>query len=1177
MKSSSLYNKIFLIFIITIIVSISLISVYSIKSTSDAYTDSAYQISMKNTKSIEVEMKRKLEHVPKDILYMTNFYALEKFFIWKSMGEVNKANEWRQVYSDALIDFLNSKKDYYQARVISLDGKEIIKATYYSSSDEARLSTDTELQNKAGRDYVEKAKLLKKGEFFISKMNLNIENGKIQKPYTPVIRYSSPIVDSNGILVAVFVINYYADEILNIIQTKIDKSKNSDISYYLLDKNSNYLFHVNRSKRWNAQLKNGFNFKSEYFAIEKNIQQNLSGSFLKNGNIYSYQKIYPMKDHKENYWYIVSSVNEAVALSKLDDFKDFFILLVLVIILVSYIVIRYFILKMTEPLTEVTKQLKALSNGEILKTEIDYEYNDEIGQIVRSTHKVVSAIEKTIHQANSVASGDFSQEIELLGHNDKLGLAITDMTNRLKEIAQLAQNLSVGNYDTKIIAQSSDDKLGIALLNMISYLKSITDVAEAISRGEISLDYSPVGKNDTLGKSMLDMLGYLKMILLHSESISKDDFSHEIILQSNKDELGLAISKMTKILSYNFDKNKKENYFSEGIAIFTDKLSGITDPLDLAQNAMSMAGRYVDAVKGVSYMFDKENKELKLSASFAFENRNELPVVIQLGEGVIGQVGLERKYILLKDVKDKNYLVKTATISSLPKDIIIFPLLHEDELFGVVEFISLGGFSDIQKDYLLKASSIFALALYSTIQTKQIKILLNQSQKAFEELQTQSEELQETNVQMEEQQQQLTLQTQEMKKQNEALSDAKIEIDERVVEIEKASRYKNEFLANMSHELRTPLNSIILLSKLLSKNQSQTLSTSDIEKTDVINRAGNDLLLLINDILDLSKVESGNMELDNSYVSSSDIIDELEGLFSVIASEKAVAFDIDDRFNSNFMIDKTKFLQVLKNLLSNAFKFTKEGAVSLSIFKVNENIVFEVADSGIGIPQNKLDTIFEAFKQVDGSISREFGGTGLGLSISKTIVELMQGTIEVESIEGEGSRFIVTLNLHEQDETPLIKEPSIENIKESELLKINTISMIDENNDISHLENELLGKNILIVDDDSRNIFALTSVLESMEAEVFSAFDGKEAIEVLEEEYGIDIILMDIMMPVMDGIDTIKAIRSMDKYKEIPIIAVTAKMMPEDKEACFDAGADDYLAKPIDNVALVSMIKALVE
>ena len=1164
MKSLSLYNKIFLIFTSTMLISISLVGWYGLDSTSKAYLSSAYESSKQNTLSLNLEIERKLENVPKDIVYTSNFYALKRYLIWNSMGEDGKSQIWKQIYSDALVDFLDTKKIYYKARVIALNGDEIINIQYNKDTDKTKLLKDSELQNRKGKSYVEETKKLKKGDFFVSSMNLNVEYGKIEKPYIPVIRYATPIIDLNNELVAIFVANVYAEDVLEILNN--NEKTNKRMKNFLVDKDGNYLYNKDINKRWNKQLHNGYNFNKEHISIKENFADKDSGVFLKNNNIYSFKKVHPLQAQQNNYWYIVSSIDQDVALAKLDEFKFIFIIIFLVVILGSFIIIRLFVSKITTPITKVTNQLQSLANGDIQRENIIYNNDDEIGNIVKSTAILVDSIEDTIKQTNLVANGEFSSDVKLLGKNDQLGLAITNMTTRLKEITTLSTSLARGNYDVNVLVKSSEDKLGLALSDMVKYLKTITKIAESISNGELNVKYKAKGDDDSLGHAILQMIEYLKTILSQANAISKENFSTTIDAKGKNDELGIALIKMTDILRESSFQNKNEIFFNEGIGEFSDALTGINNTTELAKEAITMVCRHIKASSGVLYILDDEN-ELNLIASFAYLVRDDLSNKYKIGEGVIGQVALERKAILLKNIKDEEFEVHAGTTIIKPKEVYTFPLIHDGVLYGVAEIMSLESFSKINRDYLAKASIVFSAALHTTIQNEQIKQLLEKSQNALNELQVQSEELQESNVQMEEQQQQLKLQSQELQDKNETLAKAKQEIDKRADDLEKASKYKSEFLANMSHELRTPLNSIILLSKLLTQNQYKTLNEKDMEKSAVINKAGNDLLLLINDILDLSKVESGKMELEYSEVDSKDIVNELDGLFGTLADEKNLKFEIDDSFESTFYTDKVKLLQVLKNLLSNALKFTKDGTVSLKIYSEDKKLFLIVKDSGIGIPPDKLETIFEAFKQVDGSISREFGGTGLGLSISKTIVDLMDGDIQVKSELGEGTTFIVMLNI---DDNHKIVGNDFNTILASK-------SIILEEDEINFNSNELLNKNILLVDDDSRNIFTLTSILESAEAEVFSAFNGKEAIEVLEDDKKIDLILMDIMMPVMDGLKAIEKIKANPKFKDIPIIAITAKNMLEDKQKCLDAGANDYIPKPLDHSSLIGTIKAWIK
>lgn len=1172
----SVKSKIFTLFVVVIVVAISVVGWFGFKSAKESYINSALSINKSEINALSNELKGILGTIPNDVAYNTSFYALEKLLIWKDLKDKRKIKYWENVYISALKDYIFNKKLFYKIRIFDKNGMEIISIKRDEKSDSIIVVERDKLQNKFNKVYFQEALKLKKDEFYISNMNLNMEFNKITKPFVPVVRYSSPLIDNNGEIKGVMVISLDASYILAEIATAkaIDETRDSQM-YYLLNEDGYYLFIGDKSKRWGFQLGTDYNFKKDYNGVFEKFKDNDNTTFMKNKQIFSMQKIYPNKvGNRDRFWYLVTEIDKDVALASLDDFVNMFILILFVVLSLGLYLINWYISKLMNPLAQVTNQLKALSKGEIKKEDINYKSDDEIGQMVSSTVILVDAIETTIQQANAVANGNFSKEIQLLGKNDSLGLAIKEMTLRLKEITSLSRNLARGNYDVRVMLKNSDDKLGLALIEMVKYLETITNVAESIALGELNVKYKAKGEDDRLGRAVLQMIKYLKTILKQADAISKEDFSNNIEAKSSKDELGLALVTMTDMLRDSSIQNKDELYFNEGIGEFSDKITGINDIVELSKEAITIMSRYVGASSGVLYTFNKEKDELNLVASFAYLSRDSLSNKLKLGEGVVGQVALERESILLKNIKTDEFDVQTGTTLSTPKEVYTFPLMNEGELYGVAEIMSFTELSKIHKDYLAKSSLIFAAALHTANQNTQIKALFEKSQEAYEELQTQSEELQESNVQMEEQQQQLTLQSRELQDKNEVLAHAKEEIDQRAEELEKASKYKSEFLANMSHELRTPLNSIILLSKLLSKNQNNTLNNKDIEKSDVIHRAGNDLLLLINDILDLSKVESGNMELIYENIQTSAIIEEVQGLFGAVAEDKKLNFIVIDEFKRPFATDKMKLLQVLKNLLSNSFKFTKEGAVSLEMYDDNDKLKIIVKDSGIGIPQNKLETIFEAFKQVDGTISREFGGTGLGLSIAKTIVDLMDGDILVESKEGEGTSFIVSLPIVSADKIEVEEVEEVE-VEEPQEMKT-TFALQDEKIDDLN-ENELNGKNILIVDDDSRNIFTLTSTIESVGAEVFSAFNGKEALEVLEEDDEIDLILMDIMMPVMDGLSAMKEIKENEKFKDIPIIAITAKTMPEDKQKCLDYGADDYLPKPLEHNSLVSMIKAWIK
>lgn len=379
-------------------------------------------------------------------------------------------------------------------------------------------------------------------------------------------------------------------------------------------------------------------------------------------------------------------------------------------------------------------------------------------------------------------------------------------------------------------------------------------------------------------------------------------------------------------------------------------------------------------------------------------------------------------------------------------------------------------------------------------------------------------------------------------------------------ELEKTNRYKSEFLANVSHELRTPLNSILLLSKLLASEQ-QGLNEKQTQQARVINQAGQDLSQLINDILDLSKIEAGRLELNISQVSIAELLKNIQQLFQPITDDKGLKLTVDiaESAPQTLLTDADKLAQILKNFMANAIKFTARGQVSLCLEKVEEEhrrpIRISVTDSGIGIPEDKQELIFEAFQQADGSTSRRYGGTGLGLSISRKLAELMDAQIRVQSQVGQGSTF--TLLLPESLDTNTSDKKALNESSDS-----NKKQSAEEAQSIPVAD--FKGAKILLVDDDIRNLLALTPILEGWGLEVVAAGDGEEALETLAEESDVAIALLDVMMPGMDGLQLARAIRDQSRFASLPCIGLSAKAGEEDRQRWLELGAGDYLVKPVD-------------
>lgn len=857
---------------------------------------------------------------------------------------------------------------------------------------------------------------------------------------------------------------------------------------------------------------------------------------------------------------------------------------------------------------------------------------------------------------------------------------------------------------------------------------------------------------------LISILLVLFILIITSILSPINNLKNHMIKITNSDQLEEykitqkgEISDMAQNYNILINKLKAELWVNKNRNLLNNKMAGNMSVKEFTQNTINALCKLLEAENGAFYIFNNNKNNLMLNSTFARTESQKVHNICELGDGVSGQAALERSPILIKNVTRLE-----SPSMNIVSNVYAFPLIYEENVYGVIELSSFEAFDDLKQKFIEVISSTIAINLFSEVQNEKIKDLLaiseeatnkaqemsNQLKSANEELeehqrqlQVQTEELQQTNAELEEHQQILQQQSEEMQQTNAQLEEHQLQLEEQSrlltaqnYELEKsrqeilkraeaykmANKYKSQFLANMSHELRTPLNSIILLSNLLIRSSKEKISDNVQEKIKVIYNAGNHLHKLINDILDLSKIEAGKIDLNYRYFKSNELIEELREMFHQFAKEKDIQFVLEDYFKDDLYSDKEKISQILRNFLVNAFKFTDEGSVELKIRRDEElknNIVFSVKDTGIGISKDKLDIIFEEFSQADGSISRKYGGTGLGLAISSKLSEVMGGQIKVESELGIGSTFYLSLPLivleknicdeevattvntdntegqkvkeikskknkklliieddknlteaikvisegigfialtsssgaeglkliNECEVDGILLDLGLPDIKGIDLLKqikaslelknlnvpviihtgmeisaeqekelklyadsiiIKTTNsderLLDELTLILHkVKNKnqeqyksimtsrinkdralnLKEKKILIVDDDPRNVFVLAVALEDYGADIIEAENGKEALDKLNNE-AVDLILMDIMMPVMNGYEAIKEIRKIDKIKHIPIIATTAKSLKDDREKCMAAGANDYISKPIDYDVLITLIKA---
>jgi signal transduction histidine kinase/ActR/RegA family two-component response regulator len=601
----------------------------------------------------------------------------------------------------------------------------------------------------------------------------------------------------------------------------------------------------------------------------------------------------------------------------------------------------------------------------------------------------------------------------------------------------------------------------------------------------------------------------------------------------------------------------------------------------------------------------------------------------------VGQCALEKEKIVINSAPPDYIRITSGLGEAAPHNIIVIPVLFEGQVKAVMELASFDKFSPMHLTFLDQLTESIGIVVNTIEANSRTEDLLKQSQSLARELQSQQQELQLTNQQLGEKAQLLAHQNVEVERKNKEVEQARSALEEKAAQLALTSRYKSEFLANMSHELRTPLNSLLILSDQLGRNTENNLSGKEVEFARTIHSAGHDLLALINDILDLSKIESGTVVVDPAEMSFSDLRDYIERTFRHVA--ESAGLDFEAQFNESLppamYTDARRLQQVIKNLLSNAFKFTKSGSVVFRAWRATtgwnlENdslnhaeqvVAFSVEDTGIGVPSDKHQIIFEAFQQADGSTNRNYGGTGLGLAISREIARLLGGEIRLVSAPGEGSTFTLFLPVayvprlsrrpgmwgpeglspvngaHEgriAEGAPLASGSAARSgERSSNGSRAETAILAGEESplfasdfrarfaapgesDFDHPEVDpaLAGKRVLVVDDDIRNVFAMTSLLEEMGLRVTSAENGQAALDLLQEDPDIDLVLMDIMLPGMDGYETIEAIRAMSGFRPLPIIAVTAKAMPGDREKCLEAGASDYLSKPVNPSQLLVLL-----
>jgi len=824
-----------------------------------------------------------------------------------------------------------------------------------------------------------------------------------------------------------------------------------------------------------------------------------------------------------------------------------------------------------------------------------------------------------------------------------------NLTSQVRNIAQVTTAVAQGDLSKKIEVAALGEilELKTTINTMVDQLSAFADEVTRVAR-EVGTEGRLGGQAEVEGVSgtwkrltesvnglASNLTTQVRAIAGVASAVAEGDLTQSITVEASGEvaELKDNINLMVANLRETTRTNREQDWLNTNLARLSSLMQGHRDPLEVARLIMSELTPLVSAQYGAFYLAAApdgdggHDGEFERIAAYGF-HRSGITRFIT-GEGLAGQAALDRVRILVEDAPPGYVTVGSGLGQSAPTHLVVLPILFENQVLGVLELASLHRFSDMHLTFFDRFVPTIGVTINAILANSRTEVLLTESQRLATQLQERSDELQRqqaelrrSNAELEDKAALLAKQNRAIEVQNFQIDQARRTLEERAQQLAISSQYKSEFLANMSHELRTPLNSLLVLAKLLSENLDGNLTGKQIEFARTIHEAGSDLLQLINDILDLSKVEAGKMEVHPAAIALDTLLDYVDATFRPTAAQKGLTFEIEVGQDVPTLIysDEQRLHQILRNLLSNAVKFTASGGVTMRVAKADPAIrfagplrgeqsvlAFAVTDTGIGIAEHKLDLIFGAFQQADGTTSRGYGGTGLGLSISRDIARLLGGEIRATSRVGHGSTFTFYLPGRPaagasarmapsggawEEERRTVLSGTIPADSTAVLASAgpaggagagsdgvaDTLAAEARLDDWSCGEHDpLSGAKILIVDDDVRNVFALTSVFERYGAQIRYAENGRQGMEILDREDDIALVLMDVMMPELDGYATTAAIRRRPEFADLPIITVTAKAMKGDRAKSIASGASEYVTKPVDISHLIGLMRGWLE
>ncbi|MBB0243383.1 HAMP domain-containing protein [Streptomyces alkaliphilus] len=986
---------------------------------------------------------------------------------------------------------------------------------------------------------------------------------------------------------------------------------------------------------------------------------------------------------------------------------------------------------LTGQVRNISTVATAVANGDLTK-QVTVEASGEVAQLADAVNTMVTTLSSFADEVTRVArevgtEGMLGGQARLPGVSgmwrdltESVNNMASNLTGQVRNIAMVTTAIARGDLTKKIDIEARGEilELKTTINTMVDQLSSFADQVTRVAR-EVGTEGQLGGQarvRDVAGTwkeltdSVNEMAGNLtrqvRSIARVATAVTRGDHTVRVEAEAAGEILELqdTINTMIGNLRETTMTNKEQDWLKGNLARISNLMQGRRELNDVAELIMSELAPAVSAPHGAFYLAapssgksevvagpgEDGNYELRLLSAYGYA-ADTMPTSFKPGEALIGTAARQRRMISAGRTPEGYLKISSGLGESQPAHVVVIPVLFEDTVLGVVELASFQEFTPIQLDFLSQMAEMIATSVNTISVNTRTEMLLRQSQKLADELKDRSAELerqqqalQASNEQLKDKADQLAETNRDIEVKNSAIEQARQVLEERAEQLALSMRYKSEFLANMSHELRTPLNSLLILAKLLADNAEGNLNGKQVEFAETIHNAGSDLLQLINDILDLSKVEAGKMDVSPTRIALVQLVDYIEASVRPLTAEKNLEFSVrvSPELPATLHTDEQRLLQVLRNLLGNAVKFTEHGSVELVIRPAGRDVppeireqvarsgalatpdapmvAFAVTDTGIGIAPSKMRVIFEAFKQADGTTSRKYGGTGLGLSISREIARLLGGEIHAASEPGRGSTFTLYLPLQPtrlpppgygetvggtlvaepgttgaipalpagtgqveepagsengsaggsaEGESPAPPAPALEpsGIREAagsaaeraaEQLTLRrrsrfvngngrergeagnggpTGSGVDVRPGVSRSAADrgptFKDQKVLIVDDDVRNVFALTSVLEQRGLRVLYAENGREGIEVLEANEDVVLVLMDIMMPEMDGYATTSAIRRMPQFSGLPIIALTAKAMSGDREKSIESGASDYVTKPVDTDHLLELMR----